>query len=54
MKMIASGMRISEIAEEMMLSIKTVSTYRSRILEKMHIKNNAEIIQYALKNKITF
>ncbi len=50
--MIASGMTISEIAENLSLSVKTVSTYRSRILEKMGLRNNAEIIHYAIKNNL--
>ena len=49
---IASGKTVSEIADEMSLSVKTISTYRSRILEKMTIKNNAEITRYAIQNKI--
>ena len=50
MCMIASGKVIKEIAEELLLSVKTVSTYRARILEKMKMKHNAEIIYYAIKN----
>lgn len=49
MLMIASGKTTKEIAEEMFLSPKTISTYRSRILRKMNMKNNAEIIYYAIK-----
>lgn len=49
MCMIASGKRTKEIAEELYLSIKTISTYRSRILEKMRMKNNAELTHYAVK-----
>ena len=49
MCMIASGKRAKEIAEELCLSIKTISTYRSRILEKMRMKNNAELTHYAVK-----
>ncbi|MEW5805030.1 MAG: response regulator transcription factor [bacterium] len=52
MRMIASGKTLSEIAEELSLSVKTIGTYRSRILEKMGIRNNAEIIQYAVKDKL--
>ena len=48
--MIASGKRVQEIAEELCLSVKTVSTYRSRILEKMKMKNNAELMRYAIKH----
>ncbi len=50
MLMIAGGMRLSDIATEMALSVKTISTYRSRILEKMNFKSNAEITHYAIKN----
>jgi two-component system, NarL family, invasion response regulator UvrY len=50
MLMIASGNTLSQIAEEMNLSIKTISTYRTRILEKMKMQNNAEITYYAIKN----
>ncbi|HOO38472.1 MAG TPA: response regulator transcription factor [Deltaproteobacteria bacterium] len=52
MHMIASGKTIKEIADELCLSVKTVSTYRSRILEKMNMKNNAEIVLYAVQNKL--
>jgi DNA-binding NarL/FixJ family response regulator len=48
--MIASGKAGTQIAEELFLSEKTISTYRSRILEKMNMKNNAEIIHYAIKH----
>lgn len=50
--MIARGKSVKEIAVELRLSIKTVSTYRSRILSKTEMKNNAEIIYYAIKNNI--
>ena len=50
MLMIASGKTVKEIGEELFLSVKTVSTYRSRILEKMKMKTNAELIHYAIKN----
>ncbi len=52
MCMIASGKTITEIAEELSLSGKTISTYRSRVLEKMEMKNNAELTYYAIKNKM--
>lgn len=48
--MIGSGKTTSQIAEELSLSVKTVSTYRMRILEKMRMKTNAELTYYALKN----
>lgn len=50
MSMIASGKRLKDVAEELSLSIKTISTYRSRIMEKMNMRNNAELIRYALQN----
>ena len=49
---LASGKTVTEIADELSLSAKTVSTYRSRILEKMDMKNNAELIHYAVQNKL--
>jgi len=52
MRMIASGKRVKEIAEELFLSIKTISTYRSRILEKMKMKSSAELMHYAIQNKL--
>ena len=50
MLMIASGKAVSKIAEELSLSVKTISTYRSRILEKVHMKSNAELTRYAIKH----
>jgi len=50
--MIASGKTASEIADQLSLSVKTISTYRSRILEKMNLKNNAELTNYAIKNSL--
>ena len=47
---IASGRRLSEIAEELMLSPKTVSVYRARVLEKLRLSNNAELTVYAIRN----
>jgi len=46
----AQGKTASEIADILSLSVKTISTYRSRILTKMHMKNNAELTHYAVKN----
>ena len=46
---LASGKKIKEIADKLCLSINTISTYRSRILQKMDLENNAELIRYALK-----
>ena len=50
--MIASGKTTSEIAEEMALSVKTVSTYRARILEKMKMKSNVDLTYYVIKNNL--
>ncbi|MFQ5708747.1 MAG: response regulator [bacterium] len=47
--LIASGRTVKEIAEEISLSVKTISTYRRRILQKMGMKNNAELIHYAVE-----
>lgn len=47
---LAAGQTVSDIANEIFLSVKTVSTYRSRVLEKMKMKNNAELTYYAVKN----
>ncbi len=52
LRMIASGKTVSEIADELSLSVKTVSTYRVRILEKMRMKNNAELTHYAVHNRL--
>jgi DNA-binding NarL/FixJ family response regulator len=50
MRLIASGKQLSQIADELALSPKTVSVYRARVLEKMQLKNNAEITHYAIKH----
>lgn len=47
---IASGKKLSQIAEELMLSPKTVSVYRARVLEKLALTNNAELTVYAIRN----
>jgi two-component system invasion response regulator UvrY len=52
MYMIASGKTVTEIAEELNLSVKTISTYRARILEKMNMKTNAELTRYAFQNSL--
>jgi DNA-binding NarL/FixJ family response regulator len=49
---IASGRKLSEIAEELMLSPKTVSVYRARLLEKLKLSNNAELTVYAIRNEL--
>ncbi|MBC7231238.1 MAG: response regulator transcription factor [Actinobacteria bacterium] len=50
MRMLAQGKRLKDIADELCLSVKTVSTYRARVLEKMGMESNAELACYAVKN----
>jgi DNA-binding NarL/FixJ family response regulator len=50
--MIASGLSVGEIAEKLSLSVKTVSMYRTRLLEKMQLRHNAELTHYAFKNML--
>ncbi len=52
LRLIASGKIVSEIAKELSLSVKTISTYRTRILEKMGMKNNAELMHYAMQHRL--
>jgi DNA-binding NarL/FixJ family response regulator len=52
LRMISSGKTVKTIAEELSLSVKTVSTYRARILEKTGMKTNAELIRYALQTHL--
>jgi DNA-binding NarL/FixJ family response regulator len=52
LRMIASGKSVKEVADELSLSVKTVSTYRSRILEKTGMKTNADLIRYALQTQL--
>ncbi len=52
MRLIASGRRVKEIAEELSLSAKTVSSYRGRVLTKLNMKNNAELTLYAIQNQL--
>jgi len=52
MLMIAAGKTVTEIAGELCLSVKTISTYRTHILEKMYLKNNSEIARYAIQNDL--
>lgn len=52
MCMIASGKAVKDVARELSLSVKTISTYRTRILTKMNMKTNAEITRYALQNSL--
>ena len=51
--LLSSAKTVSEIADTLALSVKTVSTYRSRILEKMHLNNNAELMRYAIDNHLS-
>ncbi|MBW6476307.1 MAG: LuxR C-terminal-related transcriptional regulator [Chromatiales bacterium] len=50
--MIASGHTVSEIGNSLSLSVKTISTYRTRILDKMKMKQNAELTHYAIKHQL--
>jgi two-component system invasion response regulator UvrY len=50
--MIALGKTVGEIGVELHLSVKTISTYRSRVLDKLHLKNNSQIMQYAVSNSL--
>jgi DNA-binding NarL/FixJ family response regulator len=52
LRKIASGKKLSQIAEELMISPKTVSVYRARVLEKLGLSNNAELTVYAIRNKL--
>jgi DNA-binding NarL/FixJ family response regulator len=52
LRMIASGKTVSRIAAELSLSVETVSTYRTRLLEKMAMTSNAELTHYAIKNQL--
>jgi len=50
--MIASGLSVTDVANKLSLSVKTVSMYRARLLEKMHLKHNAELTHYAFKHNL--
>jgi two-component system, NarL family, invasion response regulator UvrY len=52
LRKIASGKKLSQIAEELMISPKTVSVYRARVLEKLGLTNNAELTVYAIRNQL--
>ena len=52
MLMISKGIPLTEIAEQLHLSPKTISTYRTRVLEKLELKHNTEITRYVLKHKL--
>lgn len=50
--MLTQGKTMTEIARELSLSVKTISTYRSRVLEKLKLRTNAEVISYCLSHKV--
>jgi DNA-binding NarL/FixJ family response regulator len=52
MRMIAAGVSLTKIADRLYLSVKTVSTYRTRIMDKMQMKSNAEITRYAMTHEM--
>lgn len=52
LRMIGTGMSVSEVADQLSLSVKTVSTYRSRILEKTGMSNTAQLIRYAIEQEL--
>ena len=52
MRLIATGLSLTSIGEQLHVSVKTVSTYRTRIMEKMQIESNADITRYALKHNL--
>lgn len=54
MRLIASGRSVGDIATDLCLSVKTVSTYRSRVLQKLHLRHNAELTHYALVNNLIY
>jgi len=53
LRMIGSGKTVSEIADALVLSVKTVSTYRARVLEKMDMRTNAELTHYVVRHGLT-
>lgn len=52
LKLISLGKTISQIAKELSLSVATISTYRARLLDKMNLKNSAELMRYAINNQL--
>jgi DNA-binding NarL/FixJ family response regulator len=53
LRLLSSGLRVGEIAERLGLSVKTISTFRARVLQKTGLKNNAAIIRYGIKHHLT-
>ena len=53
-RLIVEGKLVKDISEQLFLSSKTISTYRTRILEKLNLHSNADIVKYAFANKIIF
>jgi DNA-binding NarL/FixJ family response regulator len=51
-RLIASGRTMTEISDQLSLSIKTISTYRTRILEKLNLKTNADMARYAIQHQL--
>lgn len=54
MCMLSSGKTVKDIAKDLLLSVKTISTYRTRILGKMRMKNNAELTHFAIRNQLVY
>jgi two-component system, NarL family, invasion response regulator UvrY len=54
MRLIVSGKSVGDIAKELSLSAKTVSTYRTRVLQKLHLRHNAELTHYAVINNLIY
>jgi DNA-binding NarL/FixJ family response regulator len=52
LRMLGSGRTVSDIARDLGLSVKTVSTYRTRVLEKLGMRSNAELMRYAIENEL--
>jgi two-component system invasion response regulator UvrY len=52
LRLLASGKTVTQIAAEMSLSVKTISTYRARLLEKMRMKTNAQVTRYAIEHRL--
>jgi DNA-binding NarL/FixJ family response regulator len=52
LQMLANGLSVTEIAEKICLSVKTVSTYKSRMSKKLRLNNTAELVRFAIENNI--